>query len=714
MPPPLPDNFRYLNRQGQWLDFHRSGLRLASDGALELLSVPQLDDPLTAPPGPPPAAPGGIAVDDSGRVFTSLPDRNRIVVAGGCDPAENPLLCLTEGPGLGSLAAPRGLLVLEDQNRLVIADSGNRRLVFCDLSDFAVREVWGMATSPTELAQLDTPWTVAAESDGRAFYVLDAARKRVEKYARTGELAVAFGDAVANSGHTPSPGALAVSGRGADVRVFIADLTANAIFVFDHAGTPLKNGSGNAIKITWPDLGGVMALAASDTTLFVGDNAQARILAFGLEPDFPFAGEAAGFRSTVAAMAVDARRSLLLVQTDRAARPVALRLTGAYLDSAILWSKPLSAGPFGVAWNRLRAWITNVAGSHVEFYYALSNQPKEPRVDRDAADPFRDPAWHALPADVEDFLLTGDKARYLFLGARFSSDRLGTPRLSQLRVDFDTTSYTRYLPAIFLQPDDQADFLKRFVSLFQGLFEDVEDEIGGLERLFNPMAAPAAALPWLATWLAVDLDQGEREARIRGSIAGAFQRYRWRGTVEGLRLALLEDAGVHAVISEPIAASTFFAMGPGSDCSGSGTIGSPPLGIGTHLSSMEPGGAALGGTAVLDHSYLITDAQFGEPLFEGAAWQFIVEVHRREAYDDARLQLIRDILDRGKPAHTMYWLVVIEPAMRVGCQARLGIDSVVAGRPGPGWLGDGRTGLRLGGAASPRLAVSRLGEDLKL
>jgi hypothetical protein len=129
---------------------------------------------------------------------------------------------------------------------------------------------------------------------------------------------------------------------------------------------------------------------------------------------------------------------------------------------------------------------------------------------------------------------------------------------------------------------------------------------------------------------------------------------------------------------------------------------------------MEAGGATLGSTAVLDHSYLITDAQFGEPLFEGAAWQFVIEVHRREAFSDARLQLIRDIVDREKPAHTMYRLVVIEPAMRVGRQARLGIDTVVAGGPGPGWLGDGQAGLRLGGTPPPQLGVSRLGEDLKL
>src|SRR5262249_3323305 len=152
-----------------------------------------------------------------------------------------------------------------------------------------------------------------------------------------------------------------------------------------------------------------------------------------------------GFRGTVTAMAVDPRTGLLLIQTDAAAGPVALHQTGAYLGSATLWSKPLSAGPSGVAWDRPRASVANAAGRHAEVYYALSNRPAGPPVDPAAADPFQSPDWQTLPADVEDFLLSGDKAQYLFLGAHFSSDRLATPRLLQLRVDFDTTSYTYHL-----------------------------------------------------------------------------------------------------------------------------------------------------------------------------------------------------------------------------------------------------------------------------
>src|ERR1700731_441484 len=95
-------NFRYLNREGKWLDFHWSGLELTPQGALQLLSRPRLENRLPAPSTnvATPVAPSGIAVDDSGRVFYSIPGENRVMAAAGCDPVETPLICLTERAGL--------------------------------------------------------------------------------------------------------------------------------------------------------------------------------------------------------------------------------------------------------------------------------------------------------------------------------------------------------------------------------------------------------------------------------------------------------------------------------------------------------------------------------------------------------------------------------------------------------------------------------------
>lgn len=737
-------NFRYLNREGQWLDFLWSGLEVSSGGALQLLTSPALSDQSAARPiaDEAPQAPGGVAVDDTGRVFYSIPNENRVVARGGCDPLEQPLGCLTEGLGLEPLSAPRGLLVLRKPGRLVVADSGNDRLLFFDLKDFVLREVRGMtdlaawpekANSPSRFRK---PWALAADEDDSDLYVLDAGNRRVLKFARTGEPDAAFLNRVRQSGLLSRPGALAVSGRGDAARVFVSDLDANVIYVFKASGEPVLDYNGWPVTISRPGMGNVLALATSETRLYVGDNDGLRILAFVMFDDYPFSGEAARFRGHVTALAVDAHAGALLVQTEGSPQPLRLELTGAYLGSGVLWSKAITAGPPPVNWHRLRASVSKMAGAHVEFYYAISDLATRPSPDIAAENPFNAADWHALPRDVEDFLLAGAAGAYLYVGARFLSDRTGTPRLMQMRADFDAESYTQYLPAIYREPSQQAQFirgdaskafladaqrvtfLKRVLSLFQGLFEDIEDEADALEHYFDAHAVPPDALAWLATWLAVEIEQGEPEARIRDNIASAFQRYRWRGTVEGLRLALLEEAGVHAVITEPISAATFLAMTGGG---GAPTTAAPQLGLGTHLTAMEPGGAVLGGTdvlstAVLNRSYLITDAQFGRPLFDESAWQFVVEVLRGEVGTEAKLRAVREIIEREKPAHTMYRLEVIDSALRVGAQARVGVDTLVAGTHGPTPLGHGRerNGLRLGGNATPRVGVSRLGDDLKL
>jgi len=70
---------------------------------------------------------------------------------------------------------------------------------------------------------------------------------------------------------------------------------------------------------------------------------------------------------------------------------------------------------------------------------------------------------------------------------------------------------------------------------------------------------------------------------------------------------------------------------------------------------------------------------------------FCVSVYCAELTSTGTLIRLRAVLDREKPAHTTYELCVIEPALRVGAQARVGIDAIVAGGAPAA-----ETGLQLG------------------
>ncbi len=92
-------------------------------------------------------------------------------------------------------------------------------------------------------------------------------------------------------------------------------------------------------------------------------------------------------------------------------------------------------------------------------------------------------------------------------------------------------------------------------------------------------------------------------------------------------------------------------------------------------------GAVIGTTATLDHSHLIAEQDDGAPLFEDIAHHFCVQLYAAELAHPSAIERVRQVLDREKPAHTTYHLCLIEARMRVGFQARVGIDTIVGGPP---------------------------------
>jgi hypothetical protein len=126
------------------------------------------------------------------------------------------------------------------------------------------------------------------------------------------------------------------------------------------------------------------------------------------------------------------------------------------------------------------------------------------------------------------------------------------------------------------------------------------------------------------------------------------------------------------------------------------------------------------GSAVLGATTPIAEADVFTPLFEPWAHRFVVTA-APAAGGEHRLAALRGVLEREKPAHTDYALCLTRPAMRVGFQARLGIDTVVAVGPAPGRLDDARLGhdsrlAAAGDGALPggRIGTSVIGQGLRL
>jgi len=108
----------------------------------------------------------------------------------------------------------------------------------------------------------------------------------------------------------------------------------------------------------------------------------------------------------------------------------------------------------------------------------------------------------------------------------------------------------RNLPAIYRAQGTEG-FLYRFLSLFGDILEEMEDEVFGIHHSLNPDTARSDFLPWLASWVALDLDETWSELRRRELIRRAVDLYKWRGTIKGIKTFVEIYTGVVPDILEP-------------------------------------------------------------------------------------------------------------------------------------------------------------------
>ncbi|HYB76586.1 MAG TPA: phage tail protein [Candidatus Bathyarchaeia archaeon] len=709
-----PNNFVFLNRDGRWPGFKYSGLEIRKDGALQLSSVPLVSGTLPAAiqSAPTPDGPAGLAIDVTGTLFFSDPDGNRVRRILGCDGSVCAAPCMGgAGSSTTTFSAPRGLLIPPSRPSLFVVDSGNNRIQVFDLETFQLVEIWGQsdasANQPgSQPGQFNTPWTLAADSAGNV-YVVDYGNRRIQKFNAIGQVVPGFWQNVQASGLLTQPADIAVREESGVVWVLVVDTASPAVYIFDADGHPILNSQGQPLVIKDAHLTQPMGLAAAGDAVYVGDNAAQRVLRFQIGDDIEYIGAAIGYHGPVAALLLG-RKGNLWVHAGGSLTPTQLAARSGYGTSGSLWidlNKPLEVSNRPVVWHRLQALTTivpanapNSQNAHLDLYaYASSDLSQAPTVDPAAANPFSDPKWQAiLPAanlDVAELFIGGPKAKYLWIGALFSGDGTVSPDVRQLRVEFDYPGYDEHLPAIYRNTANCKEFLARLLSLFESLFSEVEYKIGSLAALFDPRATPKSFLAWLAGCLGLDLDDNWDEQKQRQIIARIFKLSGRRGTPAGLRESLRLFVGVDATIEEPLLNASWWSLPSSDSCcqacaESAGAAGmtwqstqNSVLGWTTMLAPAQPQGAVVGTSAVLDQSHLITDDEFGSPLFTDVAYQFSVLVYRSQVMCPEAIANIRAIVDQEKPAHTIYQLCVIDPLFRVGFQSRLGIDTVVAGLP---------------------------------
>lgn len=187
-----------------------------------------------------------------------------------------------------------------------------------------------------------------------------------------------------------------------------------------------------------------------------------------------------------------------------------------------------------------------------------------------------------------------------------------------VQVSVAKQNWVRYLPQIFqLTADNENHLLHEFLWIFQQQHDRIGDILNNLPALFRPLETEPHFLPWLASWIALQLESDWPVEKQRKWLRHAPALYSMRGTKYAMELLLEMYIGVKVEIVENTWPFDAFRVGVTSEV-GISTVVLPPMN--------------------LAHCFVV---KLPQPA---------------TAFPDEQIIRIHRVIQAEKPAHTIYFL----------------------------------------------------------
>jgi phage tail-like protein len=681
----------------------------------------------------------GVAVDAEDRIYIldgascSVKRYDRCLQQFACLPCIGGCGCAPR-----QLASPHGMAI-SPRGDLHIADTGNYRVQVFTTHGFALRKLWGplaVAQNGTDISvsaavpQMEwpsgggdcgpqavyppktwQPWDIAIARDGFS-YVTDYANGLVHVFDAAGCWHCAYTGAGASSQpQLVRPTRIALDREG---RIYVVQDGQDYVVVLDKVGNYIG-------QVTQPDaLSGRFRPSAVavdvNGNLCLSDCVTRQVYFYQ-----PTGSDTwCGYRCTGCAASFAASLTFDLsgnaILADGARTVCQLAPPSAYPIEGMYYSDSLDSTTYKCTWHRvaLRALVPSGCAIQVDTFTADS----EKTIDEILSLP--ETRWSTGQLDFDtttcdwDCLIQSPPGRYLWLRLTLTGEGIGTPCIERVKVYYPRNSSLQYLPAVFRADPVSADFLARYLSIFDTLRDQTSSLVSGMFHYFDPMGTPASPrnrsgpdfLSWLASWLGLALQSNWPVEKRRVLVQQAHTLFAMRGTPGGLKLAIQLYTGTAPRILEMYRLRRWMVVN-------NSTLGDCSALFGADVMKR----LAVGVNSAIGQFQLI---DYGDPafdLFNEFAYQFVVVVPRWPGATAADEQTVQQIIDLASPAWTVGTLQWAEPRMRVGLQSFIGVDTVIGRYPVGVIEGQGQLGYDtvLGNPSEPAIkSPLRLGRSTRI
>ena len=371
-----------------------------------------------------------------------------------------------------------------------------------------------------------------------------------------------------------------------------------------------------------------------------------------------------------------------VVRSDDSLGPARFAASGAWTSDL------LDSGQRGCRWHRIGLSGRTPPGCTV----AVSTFASDERVEPDAIPPGawsrpiafvgpaqpQDPASSAIDTDIA---VLARRGRFLSVRIELRGDGWSTPSVDELLVEPERPGLERFLPATYRSDEEAAEFLHRFLSIFDHELDSVEQQLRGLPARFSPTGVPEPWLNTLAAELGVPLEREWNVSQRRQLLEATPRTYPRRGTPSAIRSLL--HAHLEASAERPVPPAIPVII-EGFRERHHATLGSNRLPLGDNLpiwSGDMVERPRLGTPGYHDRIRLVSVGTPQTDRFRAYANRFKVVVPRPLVPDSKARARFERLVVAEKPAHIAHEIVVVEPRTVIGEQSALGVDTFVGSLP---------------------------------